>query len=428
MLHLTLSHLALPLGAGVLLLPVSVGPARACAGAGLVAFALGATAFQVVAGSASLGALGAAAPSFAAVNLGLLLAGLGTGIAAAIPALRDGSVRGRVGAGLVLAATIATLFAVYPAIMSVGLVRTLGATVLVGLAGAGIVALVVRLAGARAAPSIEFTPLHPVAAAGILVGGGAVLLASHLGVMVAGAVVAAVAPLGFVRVPAGRSGVLLLAVVLLLPAVWLIATIAGPVGLRLDALARGPFSPAAEVLLVLPVAVAAWVYFGLFPVHRGVPGALVGWVGAALLVRLGHGVFPGGMEHWQPLLIPLGVAGVWHGAVTRRPGETWLAVAWIGAVTGTEAGVAGVTWLLAALAGMALLPPRMRFAEPARFVLSLAAIWGGVLVLEAAVRVQVVYSVAAATGVAVAAIVAGRSIGSVDPSPGPAHIRPVQAV
>jgi hypothetical protein len=206
---------------------------------------------------------------------------------------------------------------------------------------------------------------------------------------------------------------------LLLPAWWLLSTVAGPVGLRLARLPQVPLSPAAELLLTPALLLAGWAAAGLWPLQRQLPGALLAPAGALLLARVGHPLVPGGLEYWRPLAVPLLILGLWNAAAWGRwplvlAGASVLAVA-----GGTPVAVA--PWASLVVAGLALelrgaveLSPR-----PAMLVRAAAwalVTWSGVRVLEAALRGEVVYTT---LGVIVLALIvaAGRASGERSASP-----------
>jgi hypothetical protein len=113
---------------------------------------------------------------------------------------------------------------------------------------------------------------------------------------------------------------------LLLPACWLLATIAGTVGLRIALLPQVPLSPAAELLLTPALLLAGWASAGLWPLQRQLPGALLAPAGALLLARVAHPLLPSGLEYWRPLAVPLLVLGLWHAAGGRSPCPSWSSV------------------------------------------------------------------------------------------------------
>jgi hypothetical protein len=191
-----------------------------------------------------------------------------------------------------------------------------------------------------------------------------------------------------------------LVLLLLVPAWWLMATIAGPEGLAIGSLPDLPWSPAAERLLAPALLLAAWISSGLWPWHRQEPAALTAPVAALLLARVAIPAFPDGLDHWRALAFPVVLLGLWHGVLTRRRAESVAALAWVGLVTGTPVGQAGGALLL--LAGLALelaerLPPRPTWGVSGlRTGAALVLGAGALLAMEAGLRTEVVYSVLAA--------------------------------
>ena len=181
----------------------------------------------------------------------------------------------------------------------------------------------------------------------------------------------------------------------LLPTCWLLATVAGPIGLGLPTLPQVPLSPAAELLLTPALLAAGWASAGLWPLQRQLPGALSAAAGALLLARVAHPLVPDGLEYWRPLAVPLLVLGLWNAAAWDR----WpllLAGASILAVAGdTPVPVAGCAALLAAALGLELASvtgTRRRLPLAGRAAIWLLVTWAGMRVLEAVLRGEVVYT------------------------------------
>jgi hypothetical protein len=205
-------------------------------------------------------------------------------------------------------------------------------------------------------------------------------------------------------------------VLVLVPGYWLLATIAGPVGLRIGELPLGPLSPAAESLLAAAMLLSGWTTAGLWPLHRQMPGVLVGVVGALLLVRVALPLTPAGLEQWRPLVVPVLVVGLWHAAAHGRWPLVAVGGAFVGLVSPGQTGWMGA-WLLAgaalvleiaAMAAKSL--PRARAAE---LVAWLSATWGGLLVLEAGLRGEVVYTAVGTVGLALLILPLRRPTASV---------------
>jgi hypothetical protein len=183
------------------------------------------------------------------------------------------------------------------------------------------------------------------------------------------------------------------------------ATIAGPVGLRIASLGDVPLSPRAEVLLALPLALVAWSCLGLWPAHRLFPGGLLAPLGLALWLRVARPALASGLDHWQPLLMPLGVLGIWGGAITGRRAAALNALAFVALATEGPGSPGGALLLVAA--ALALGASRRLEASEAWRGLAEQLAWAVALlalplVLEAGFRRQVTYTLATAAGTAVA--------------------------
>jgi hypothetical protein len=230
----------------------------------------------------------------------------------------------------------------------------------------------------------------------IVAGLVAVLTGSHVVVVFGGVMVATWATWFASHPPGARPlPVAPMLTMLLVPAGWLLATIAGPVGLRIAALPQVPLSPAAELLVSPALLLAGWATAGLWPLQRQLPGALVAPAGALLLARVAQPLVPGGLEYWRPLTVPLLILGLWNAAAW---GGWPLLVAGAG-VLGIAGGAAVNLSACAALlaVGLALelrsrvdLSPRP--AGLVRAAIWPAVTWAGVRVLEEILRGEVVYS------------------------------------
>jgi hypothetical protein len=153
-----------------------------------------------------------------------------------------------------------------------------------------------------------------------------------------------------------------------------------------------------------------WSVAGLWPLHRQVPGALVGPLGALLLVRIALPLAPDGLEYWRPLAVPVLIAGIWHAAAAARWPLLAAGAGSLGVAGLTPAGATGAGWLLGSafvleLCSM-LSPPvgTIRLAQVAAWV---SVAWGGLLVLEGGLRGEVVYTALGAAGLALL-IASGR--------------------
>jgi hypothetical protein len=381
---------------------------RRLAGWGLLAYALGAASVSVAAsGDVRLTDLGT--PSVA-VDGGLQLLGALLLLAAGLRAwtLRPPT---RVAAALVAGASVLLGWQARP-VLAAGGVAADAAAALIGIGAAVVLALVVR--GIAAVPPLRglvsraVVPANAVtrpAAALAVAGAAAAVLGPSAWIVIAGALCAAGAPaVGRRRVPV----LALIAAAGLLPALWFMHTVAGPVGLRVATIGDVPFSPAAETLVAPILALGAFGFFGIWPLGRWGSTALVP-VGVALIVRLGAGV-PSGLEAWQTVLVPLGVLAVWHAALTADPDEAVASWAWLAAVSG---GNLGAILLAAAAPALAAAPVVVRRAGARAGTWTRRAAWGvagagGVLALESLLRAQVVYAVLAAIALALMIAIPGR--------------------
>jgi hypothetical protein len=281
-----------------------------------------------------------------------------------------------------------------------------GALVLVGL-GLAVVGLA-RLArvGRWDLPH----PLPPQQAPNAVLGAVAgTLLAgfgSHLGLVFLGVVVAAWSAWLAERETGARR--LPLAPVLTLalgPAYALLATISGPEGLAMSALAVAPVSPAAERWLAPGLIVAAWAASGLWPLPGRWTGILAMPAAAIMLVRVGPMVMPEGLTYWRPAAFPLVVVGMWHAALSGRRVSAAAGGALLGVLTLDTHGTAGAAWLLSALVGFEVIRMTGRRILPARMVLAFAAFWGTLEATAGGLGAEVVYTVLAvgAAGLAITA-------------------------
>ena len=377
---------------------------------GLVAFALSVASYGVTPGSEDPRSLARAAgvsgSAFYAVNAGLLLLGVALPAVAAIGGLRE---RHRSGPplGLLMACGIA-LWNCGTLVRESSPARSLFAAAAIGLAGllsGGGIQLLGRSGGVPG-PQLGWPglPGNPRIAVAFGLGVLGVILGPHAGLVFSGLAVAAVAAaLSTGRERGDRRPFRLAVVTLTLgPIWWLMATIAGPEGLSVAGLGDVPFSPRAEILLALPLALVVWSCFGLWPAHRLFSGGLFVWLGAVAWHRVALAALPAGLEHWQPVLMPLGVVGLWGSALTGRSDSALNAMGFLALVSDAP------LWAVAAmLLGAAALAP----AGPAELE---KAVWRPITrlacavvalalpaVLEAGFRGQVTYTLAAAAGMAV---------------------------
>jgi hypothetical protein len=403
----TLSAPYILLGLGALLqTPVERGR---LALVGLAAYAVAMASYSVIPGSQDPEVIAAAArPSgapFFGVNTGLLLLGALLAAAAALGALRAQPRSARA-----IALLAAAGFAVWPLH---GLVAASGAlrsvlALAAGAVGVALIGIVFRRFRRSSGPALDWTVLRerPAISAAFIMGALGVVLGPHTGLVFVGLMVAAAAD-HLARRIRGEAAVPWLPVVTLalFPIWWLLATIAGPVGLGVASLGDVPLSPRAEILLALPLALVAWSCLGLWPAHRLFRGGLLAPLGVALWLRVARPAMADGLDHWQPLLMPLGVLGVWGGALSGRTSAALNALAFV--ALASDAGVSLAAALLLMAAALALGASRVPAASVAAGRLGERLAWAIAvlalpLLLEAGFRRQVTYTLAAAGGAAVA--------------------------
>jgi hypothetical protein len=183
-------------------------------------------------------------------------------------------------------------------------------------------------------------------------------------------------------------------------------TILGPLGGGVAMLPTGPFSPAAERLLVMLMGGATMLMAGLPPLQRGPYGLALAPLGAVLMVRMLAAAFPGGLSDWQPLAMLLLVGSLAYAAFCGRWRLAAVAAGfltlWSGQRNGELAGLILVCWGWVACAGGQVLARRgilldSRWAGVPALIPSLAILPA----LIATLRSQVVLSVAAVLVVAI---------------------------
>ncbi len=377
---------------------------------GLAPCALAVASYAVEPGSGDLpviaGAARASSALFFTVNTGLLLLGAALAAAVALAVLRD---RPRSPRGLaLLAGSGLVLWRVAGLAGPSGAVRSVLAGAAAALLGAGVGTVLLWLRrSTRSSPSPVGWPglggSLPVAFA-LGLGALAVVAGSRVGLVFLGLGVAAVADfLGRRAIGQGRVPWLPAVALALVPIWWLMTTIAGAVGLGVANLADVPFSPRAEILIALPLALVAWSCLGLWPVQRLLPAGLLAPLGLALWLRVARPAVPEGLEHWQALLFPLGVLGVWGGALTGSSVAALNALAFVALASGAPGSAVGA--VLLAVSALALAVAQRPGGERAggtvveRLAWVIAAL-GLPFVLEAGFRAQVTYTLAAAAGAA----------------------------
>jgi hypothetical protein len=386
-------------------------PSRARGAAALAAASVGIALAGLRAGPSSTTALDRAAVAglpagFVAVDAGLVALGVVLGAWSAVLALRGPRLGGAAAAAAVAAGVAGQAWA-GRALLAGAPIR-LVVVAMVAIASVGLLLLLVgrflRLPPGRD----ESEAARPLAgAAGLLAGALVAAAGPHVAFVFAG-VILGVWSSHLQRRSAGGPTVPVapLLALLLLPAWWLMATIAGGEGLRIAAVGSLPFSPAAERILAPLILAAAWGTAGLWPLHRQVPGALAAPLGALLLARVAIPAVPDGLELWRPLAMPLVVVGIWHAALGGRRAAMAVGLAWVGLLAATRPGLLGAGLLLAGAVAIQLLGGRddalPRPTAVARFLSLLAMGWGALLAVAAGLGAEVVYTVLAAAGLVAA--------------------------
>ncbi len=429
--------LVLTLGAALLDDP----RARRLSGTGLICLGLGLAAWRVGSGGpdAPLDAPASLGPGFLVVNAGWLL--LGVALQGRASAL---AWRGTRRAPAWLALLFGTLLvggACLEFVRAAGIASSAGAAIGLALGGALVGRLLRMAAATRIGAGIgrglfgePSTPMmagaaRPMRAVVVLAAVAAAALGPHLSVVVGGVIVGAVAAAVQARQKSTLAAVLPL--VTLVPTYLLLSTVAGPDGLWIATLPMVPLSPAAESLVAPALLLAGWGLAGLWPLHRQPGGVLPALLGVLLVARVGVPLTPNGLEQWRPLLAPILCLGIWHAAARRHWSAAAIGAAWVGLVSATPVGLTGAALLLAAalaveLPGVAAPSPSVR-----RAAVAVGMIFGGVgglLVLEAGLGSEVVYTALGAAGLAVIVASGASADGRrtlpprVDSSTGPVHI------
>jgi hypothetical protein len=359
------------------------------------------------------------------IDAGLQLLGALLGAASvAVSWRRSGTLRSRTSGLLALLGAAAIVGTALPLLASAGWMHALAAAVALG-AGLGVVGASL-IGGARrlsrGTPSAEPGSIYPRGSArarNTLLGLGVILTvaAPHLHLLIAGGIVAAVAAFAVAR-PAGIGRVPVFPAVAtgaLAFVAYYLGVIAGPTGLSLQALTEAPLSTAAQAYLVPALAIGAMGFFGFWPLTALTPGTWLAPAGVALLLRLGAESLPLGMEGWRTVAVPIGVIAAWAAALGRRPLALASSGAWMACFASAGAGAAAA-WLLALVPvlGVQLADEP---AEPAitrrpflrDAVLVAVAALGGTLALDALLRAEVVYAVAAAAAAAFSAVYISRA-------------------
>ena len=190
-------------------------------------------------------------------------------------------------------------------------------------------------------------------------------------------------------VPLRRWVVTLTLSLLLVPAFWLLLTVAG--GLSLRALRDAPLSAAAETLVAALILPATLVFAGVFPFGLIVRDARLAPIGALLLLAVVVPLLPDGLEHWRALYAGWVVLAAFvAGWKARWPGLVGCAGLFAIAVGAESAWWEGVA--LAVLASLLALRPTM--SPRLRRLILLGAATCAIVALRSTLRVEVVYSAA----------------------------------
>jgi hypothetical protein len=340
---------------------------------------------------------------FLAVEGALYAGGAVLGIAAAMTArAARASRRALAGAGLAAVGGLAVGLSAIPYLRAAAFLPWIAAAMTTAAVGLALV-----WAGTRLGPGSGSSQRTPASPRGLgAIGAGALMagVSPWAGPILLGAVLAAIGGWVCARTRAPRT--LPIAPVLslaLLPAWWLMRTIAGPEGLTTASLPDLPWSPAAEQLLGALLLLAAWAMSGLWPLHGEEPAALTAPVAALLMARVALPAFPDGLVHWRALVLPVVLVGGFHGVLTGNRSRALVALTWVGLATATGQGLAGAGLVLL---GAVVLVAAERLRAPVQSVALIAALAigaGALLVTEAGLRTEVVYTVCAVAGMVAAA-------------------------
>jgi hypothetical protein len=370
------------------------GRARALAAGGAIAGGLALAALRA-GGEQPMSTLPA---GFLAMQGALFVLGAGLGIGAAVAAWESGGSRRPAGAVLSVVGGIGLGLSCVPYLHAADFVPLLAAAVATAAVGFVLAWGAARLGSSSGASQGVCTRRGGLA----LIGAGVLLatISPWAGPILLGAMVTAAG--GWVCAGARGARRLPIAPLLtltLVPAWWLMRTIARPEGLATAWLPDLPWSPAAEQLLGALLLLAAWAMSGLWPLQRQEPAALTAPVAALLMARVALPAFPDGLEHWRALVMPVVLVGGLHGMLTGNRSAALAGLAWVGIATAIGPGQAGAGLVL--LAGVIFLAAERlgtRLEVAAQLLATLAAGSGALLVTEAGLRTEVVYTVGAVAG------------------------------
>jgi hypothetical protein len=371
-------------------------------------------------GSAALAVIPFDSSGYVSVSLGLVIAGTGLPLVPAARALRGpapGSSRSIPGAVLLLVGAVALGLRLVPQLGSIGartaLVWAAAAPaawwILVGLGR------LVRVYQAMARLDCALLARQPPTTLGrvarvsrpavtlLVLGAALVFLAPLVWLVVLGLILAAVgAEMIFRSGP--RVPVLPVVTLALIPACWLVQTVAGPMTLRLATLTDVPMSPAAARLVALPLGLVAWAWMGLWPLHGVVRPVLLAPLGVATWLRMAEPMAREGLLHWQPVFVGLAVLGLWHAAGDGRLASVFVALGFSALASLAPMSAAAAALLLAAALAFKLAKPSRAPAlllfDGARRLGFVTSCVGAELAFIAGLGAEAVFTVLAAGGLA----------------------------
>ncbi|MEP6472223.1 MAG: hypothetical protein ABJC74_00780 [Gemmatimonadota bacterium] len=201
-----------------------------------------------------------------------------------------------------------------------------------------------------------------------------------------------------------RLPLLVIGTLCLIPAGWLLLTVAGSVAPTLGSLPDAPLSPAAELWIAPWLLVAGWVLLGQWPIQWLVPRPSLAMLGGIALLGIGAFGIPLGMQAFQPWLAPVLVISLWWALATRRLEMALGALALFGALAVPETGrwVVLLPFAVTSLLVMQDARPISMHRAARRKILLVISGCGLWYVLLAGLRTQVVYTVLCVLAVAVA--------------------------
>jgi hypothetical protein len=132
---------------------------------------------------------------------------------------------------------------------------------------------------------------------------------------------------------------------------YFLAHVAGDMPLDLGALRDAPYSTAFQLLLALTFGAISLALFGLWPLRGFAAGPATPLLGALLLSKLVAPVVSEGLIHWQPVFYAVIAVGACGAGLSRRNGESLIALGALGLLSGSPtAGWAGLVLVAGAVA------------------------------------------------------------------------------